>query len=169
MRRKFKKEVELFYTALGFFTRIPIPKRISFSQNNFNRCNRYFPHIGLITGSVAVLVYWGTSFILPPSIAVLLSMVSSIIFTGAFHEDGFADVCDGFGGGWSKEQILTIMKDSRIGAYGSIGILFLLGIKFFALFHLSPSNLILSSLKPATISLVLSVEPSSITISSKFL
>ena len=40
-------------------------------------------------------------------------MISTIWLTGAFHEDGFADVCDGFGGGWTKDKILTIMKDSR--------------------------------------------------------
>ncbi len=50
-------------------------------------------------------------------------MITGLLVTGAFHEDGFADVCDGMGGGWTKEKILLIMKDSRIGAYGAIGLI----------------------------------------------
>jgi adenosylcobinamide-GDP ribazoletransferase len=60
-------------------------------------------------------------------------MVASVLTTGAFHEDGFADVCDGFGGGWTKEKILDIMKDSRIGAYGVIGLFLLFLLKFLIL------------------------------------
>lgn len=60
-------------------------------------------------------------------------MISGILLTGAFHEDGFADVCDGFGGGWEKQRILEIMKDSRIGAYGVIGLTLLLLLKFYTL------------------------------------
>ena len=60
-------------------------------------------------------------------------MAASILLTGAFHEDGFADVCDAFGGGWTKDKILTIMKDSRIGAYGAIGIILLLLTKYTAI------------------------------------
>jgi adenosylcobinamide-GDP ribazoletransferase len=80
--------------------------------------------------AVCALVYMATEFFLGSSIAVLLSMIAGILTTGAFHEDGFADVCDAFGGGWTKEKILDIMKDSRIGAYGAIGIILLLLLKF---------------------------------------
>ena len=76
------------------------------------------------------------SQILPVEVAVLLAMIAGIITTGAFHEDGFADVCDGFGGGWTKEKILIIMKDSAIGAYGAIGILLLLLLKYVVLVQL---------------------------------
>lgn len=72
-----------------------------------------------------------------PSIALLLSMATSIWITGAFHEDGLADVCDGFGGGWTKEQTLIIMKDSRLGTYGVIGIGLLLALKFAALLQIN--------------------------------
>lgn len=67
---------------------------------------------------------------------MLLSMSASLWTTGAFHEDGFADTCDGFGGDWSKEDILRIMKDSRLGAYGVIGILLVLLLKYNALLSL---------------------------------
>lgn len=81
----------------------------------------------------AALVYLAANYLFGTSVALLLSMVATILLTGAFHEDGFADVCDGFGGGWTKEKILLIMKDSRVGAYGVTGIILLLGIKFAAL------------------------------------
>jgi adenosylcobinamide-GDP ribazoletransferase len=86
--------------------------------------------MGWIVAAVCALVYMATEFFLGSSIAVLLSMIAGILTTGAFHEDGFADVCDAFGGGWTKEKILDIMKDSRIGAYGAIGIILLLLLKF---------------------------------------
>jgi len=63
-------------------------------------------------------------------------MVASILLTGAFHEDGFADTCDGFGGGWKANQVLTITKDSRLGTYGACGLFAILAIKFTALHDL---------------------------------
>jgi adenosylcobinamide-GDP ribazoletransferase len=84
-------------------------------------------------GGSAALVFFLSTFLFPISIAVVLSMVTSILITGAFHEDGFADVCDGFGGGWEKAHILTIMKDSRVGAYGVIGMTLILLLKFAAI------------------------------------
>ncbi|PZX13845.1 cobalamin-5'-phosphate synthase [Breznakibacter xylanolyticus] len=121
----------LFATALMFFTRIPVS--VPYSQELLNRCNRYFPLVGMLVGGIGAGVFWGASLILPSSVAVLLSMVATVLVTGAFHEDGFADVCDGFGGGWTKARVLEIMKDSRVGAYGVIGMFFLLGVKFVAL------------------------------------
>lgn len=116
-----------------FFTRIPVPKFVKHSEDILNSAGSYLPFIGWIVGGASALVFLGSSFILPVSISVLLSIIASVIITGAFHEDGFADVCDGFGGGWTKEKILLIMKDSRVGAYGVIGIILLLLTKFTAL------------------------------------
>jgi adenosylcobinamide-GDP ribazoletransferase len=86
--------------------------------------------VGWIVGTVAFGAYCLFEYLISPEIAVLFSMIASILVTGAFHEDGFADVCDGFGGGWTKEKILLIMKDSAIGAYGAIGVVLLLLMKF---------------------------------------
>ena len=72
-------------------------------------------------------------------------MALSVYLTGAIHEDGFADTCDGFGAGWNKEQILSIMKDSQLGTYGVLGLIFILLLKFFCLNHL-PQGSIISSL-----------------------
>jgi len=140
-----KHQINLILTAFGFFTRIPIPFEIASSQENLNKCNRYFPLVGYFVGGSAALIYWLTSYLLPDSISILLSMAGSILLTGAFHEDGFADVCDAFGGSWTKEKILTIMKDSRVGAYGAIGIILLLLTKYTTISSL-PSNLIALSL-----------------------
>ena len=125
-----KKQIEIFFTALMFYTRIPCPKWVTHDPEYLNKATRFFPFIGWIVGGVCALVYMGTEFFVGTSIAVLLSMIAGILTTGAFHEDGFADVCDAFGGGWTKEKILTIMKDSRVGAYGVIGMILILLMKY---------------------------------------
>ncbi|MES2811404.1 MAG: adenosylcobinamide-GDP ribazoletransferase [Bacteroidota bacterium] len=124
-----KKELHIFFTALMFYTRIPCPKNIDHNPKYLNKASRYFPLIGWVVGTVAFGAYCFFDYLIGPEIAVLLSMIASILVTGAFHEDGFADVCDGFGGGWTKEKILLIMKDSAIGAYGAIGVVLLLLVK----------------------------------------
>lgn len=131
----------LFFTALMFYTRLPVPKGIDHSEELLNRSTVFFPLIGWIVGGIGVGTYWVGSILFPPELAVLFSMVATVWVTGAFHEDGFADVCDGFGGGWSKTHILTIMKDSRLGTYGVIGLGLLLAVKYFALMKLLPAEL----------------------------
>lgn len=125
-----KKEIHILFTALMFYTRIPCPKNIDHNPDYLNKASRYFPLIGWIVGAAAFSVFCLFNYLIGPEIAIILSMVASILVTGAFHEDGFADVCDGFGGGWTKEKILLIMKDSAIGAYGAIGVVLLLLLKF---------------------------------------
>ncbi len=134
--KKMKRQVHYFFTALMFFSRIPCPKWIDHSPEILNKSSRYFSLVGIIIGSIASLGFFGSSFIFPSDIAIIISMIASVWVTGAFHEDGFADVCDGFGGGWTKEKILTIMKDSRLGTYGVAGLIFILALKFLALYHL---------------------------------
>ncbi len=116
-----------------FYTRIPCPKNIDHSPDYINKATRYFPLIGWIVGGISFAVFWSSSLIFDPLIAVLFSLIAGVLTTGAFHEDGLADVFDGFGGGWTKEKILTIMKDSQIGAYGAIALVFLFGLKLFGL------------------------------------
>jgi adenosylcobinamide-GDP ribazoletransferase len=135
-----KKEIRIFFTALMFFTRIPCPKWVDHSEEYLNKSSRYFPLMGWIVGGASAIIYFLAAYILPVSIAVLLSMVTSIWLTGAFHEDGLADVCDGFGGGWTKDKIMDIMKDSRVGAFGVIGLVMVLLIKYTSLFYM-PSEI----------------------------
>lgn len=128
-----RRELQVFLTAVMFFTKIPCPKWVDHSSEFLNESARYFSLVGVIVGSIGGGVFWGFSFIFPQSIAVLLSMLATIWLTGAFHEDGLADMFDGFGGGWTKEQILSIMKDSRVGTFGVAGLVGILALKFVSL------------------------------------
>ena len=132
-----KKQIHYFFTALMFFSRIPCPKWVDHSPEVLNKSNRYFSLVGIVIGSIAAFAFFLASYILPTDIAIITSMITSVWITGAFHEDGFADVCDGFGGGWTKENILVIMKDSRLGTYGVSGLVFIIALKFLALYHLN--------------------------------
>ena len=134
-----KEELKIFFTALMFYTRLPIPKWVDYSQLYLDRSSRYFPLMGWIVGGVAATTFYLSQQIFPNSISILLSMMATILLTGAFHEDGFADMCDGFGGGWTKSQVLDIMKDSRIGSYGAIGLVFMLLAKFLFIQEMSPA------------------------------
>ncbi|MBD8490844.1 adenosylcobinamide-GDP ribazoletransferase [Echinicola sp. CAU 1574] len=131
-----KKELHAFLTAVMFYTRIPCPTWVDHSEEYLTYSRKYFPLIGWIVGGLSGLTVIGLLNILSINLAVILSIAISIITTGAFHEDGFADTMDGFGGGWTKEKILTIMKDSRLGTYGSIGLLIMIPLKFLALIEL---------------------------------
>lgn len=136
-----KKELQIFLTAIMFYTRIPVPHWVNHDADYLNKATKYFPLIGWIVGFVCAFVFIGINYLFNSSIAIILSMVASVLLTGAFHEDGFADVCDGFGGGWTKDKILLIMKDSRVGAFGVIGIFFILLIKFSLLSTFSAAQL----------------------------
>jgi len=125
-----RHQFDLFFTALQFYTRLPAPKWVVYKPENLSLATGYLPFVGWIVGLVAGTAYLTADYLTNPSIAVLCSMISSILLTGAFHEDGFADVCDGFGGGWTKEKILEIMKDSRVGTYASVGLILILALKF---------------------------------------
>ncbi|TWI60342.1 cobalamin-5'-phosphate synthase [Pseudoduganella lurida] len=132
------QQLRLFFIALQFFTRLPIPGWVGFQPHWLHHASRYFPLVGLVVAAIVAGVYWCAALVLPPAVTVLLSTAAGIYATGAFHEDGFADTCDGLGGGMTRERALEIMKDSRIGAYGAIGMVLLLAVKCAALAHLPP-------------------------------
>ena len=137
-----KNEWIYFWTSLMFFTRIPIPFKLPYSDEIMNKSQKYYAWVGLIVGLFNVIIYTTSSYLFSDTIGLILMMCSSVLLTGAFHEDGFTDVCDSFGGGYGKEKIMTIMKDSRIGAYGTIGIILLLLLKFYSLLEIiAVSNL----------------------------
>ena len=133
MRAALKRELEAFFGALRFFTRIPVPAWVGHSQAQLDRASRYFPLVGVIVGAIGAGVTEAAALVLPVSLAILLGMVATVLATGAFHEDGLADTCDGMGGGWDTLQVLSIMKDSRIGSYGAVGVVLVLLFKFTAL------------------------------------
>ncbi len=155
----------LWLIALGFFTRIKIKPIENFQPQWLNQASRYYGLVGLLVGGLSATAFWLASLILPLSIAVILAMIASVLITGAFHEDGLADTWDGFGGGWSTEQKLTIMKDSRLGTYGALALMLALLLKFqllvelastAALFHPLP-NIVTALLVAHCLSRVLAV------------
>jgi adenosylcobinamide-GDP ribazoletransferase len=128
-----KRELEYFFAALRFFTRLPVPAWVGHSQDQLDHAARYFPLIGILIGGIGAGLTELAALALPLGVAVLLGMAATILATGAFHEDGFADSCDGFGGGWDKVQVLAIMKDSRVGSYATLGVGLILLSKWSAL------------------------------------
>jgi adenosylcobinamide-GDP ribazoletransferase len=133
------RESDLFWSAIMFYTRIPAPKGTQHSQEILNRSRKYFPLIGIIIGLTLCSVYAFAHLFFSTTLSTLLAMTAAVLATGAFHEDGFADTCDGFGGGWTTEQALTIMKDSRVGTYATVGLFFLFTIKAFTLLQIVES------------------------------
>lgn len=115
-----RRELEYFFGAVRFFTRLPVPGWVGHSAEALNRSARYFAAVGLLVGGIGALVFLGGMQLWPQQVAVLLSMAATIYATGAFHEDGLSDSVDGLGGGWDKLRILEIMKDSRVGSYGVV-------------------------------------------------
>jgi adenosylcobinamide-GDP ribazoletransferase len=144
------RELQLFFTALMFYTRIPCPAWVSHDPVDLNLATRYFPLVGWIVGIFTWLILIVCQCLFPTHVSVVLSIAGGILMTGAFHEDGLADVCDGFGGGWTKEKILLIMKDSRVGTYGVVGLILVLLIKCYAITELSSYSIYLIGLMLVT-------------------
>lgn len=137
------QQLRLFLTALQFFTRIPVPRWVGHTAAQLNQAARYFPLVGALVGAVAGLVLWLAAQGLPLSVALVLSMAAGIWLTGAFHEDGLSDYADGMGGGYTREKILAIMKDSRVGAYGVIALVLVLLLKYATLLALANRHTLL--------------------------
>ncbi|GGD56575.1 adenosylcobinamide-GDP ribazoletransferase [Caballeronia grimmiae] len=131
-------ELRYFFTALGYFTRVPVPRWVGFEREYLNAAARYFPLVGAMVGGVAALVYLAALRVFPAGVAVLLSMTATLVLTGAFHEDGLADCADAFGGGYTRDDVLRIMHDSRIGAFGAIALVIALALKWQTLAALPP-------------------------------
>lgn len=116
--------------AVMSFTRIPLPhKWINFQTVDASKSMMFFPFTGAIIGGVCWLLWYLLHPILPHDLLAVIFIAVPIIMTGAYHEDGFADMCDSYGG-YTRERMLEIMKDSRIGAYAGIGITLILLSKF---------------------------------------
>ncbi len=122
-------QIRLFFIALQFFTRVPIPAWVGFDAAWLHHASRYFPLVGVVVGAAGAAVYWCAAALWPLPVAVILSTAATIYLTGAFHEDGLADMCDGFGGGMTRQRVMDIMKDSRIGTYGAVALVLILALK----------------------------------------
>jgi adenosylcobinamide-GDP ribazoletransferase len=128
-----KRELNLFFLALGFFSRIPMPNWLVYSPENLNRSSRYFTIVGWLLGALVALLFFSAHLIFSNNISLWLAIVFSLLLTGAFHEDGLADTADGFGGGFTRKKKLAIMKDSRVGTYGAAALIMALSGKYLLL------------------------------------
>ena len=135
-------ELRLFLIALQFLTRVPVPAWVGWREEWLHASARHFPGVGLLVGSAGALTLWAAAHLWPAVVAVLLCMAATIWISGAFHEDGLADTCDGLGGTAERERALEIMKDSRLGTYGAVALLLVLALKAAALHGLVTRDLL---------------------------
>lgn len=126
--------------ALATYTRLPLPPIRDWKPEDANRSLKGFTFVGIVVGCIAACTYILSNYLFGPMLGVVLSVASSALVTGCFHEDGFADMLDGFGGGATQEKILEIMKDSRNGTFGTIGLIFLILVKIAGLYVILPER-----------------------------
>lgn len=134
-----KPNLQHFWLAVSFYTRLPCPKNLDYSQ--LSHAAIYLPLMGYLVGGISAIVFYFAQFFWSQLVSILLAIIAGILVTGAFHEDGLADVCDGFGGGYDKTHILKIMKDSAIGVYGVLGLWLLITLKISASLSIPPEKL----------------------------
>lgn len=127
----FNTEIPAFLLALQFLTRLNF--KATYSAEAMRQSPRWYPGVGVVVGVICALVYGAGCWLWSPLIGVLLAVAAGMLVTGALHEDGFADACDGLGGVRPKERVLEIMRDSRIGTYGVLGLMMMVGTKVAAL------------------------------------
>ncbi len=130
--------VRLVLVAGRFLTRLPFPEP-SFREGDLRRATGAFPLIGAVVALLGIATYALTEPLWGAVVAVLLATAVEIGATGAFHEDGLADVADGLWGGWTVEDRLRIMRDSRLGTYGTTALLGALALRVAFLAQLDPS------------------------------
>lgn len=132
-----KDELRLFLAALLFLTRVPVPGRVGAPPPALEESARYFPLVGLLVGAWASGVLWLAAHVFSALVALLLALAATAWITGALHEDGLADTCDGLGGGAGRERALAIMKAPHLGSYGVLGLVLVLALKVAALHALA--------------------------------
>lgn len=122
-------QIRLLLTAVQYFTRIRVPAWVGHAPQRLTGAVRYFPAVGLIVGASGAAVLWLAALVLPAPLPAILSTIVTALMTGAIHEDGLADTADGICGGATRERALEIMKDPRIGVFGTIALILALGLK----------------------------------------
>jgi adenosylcobinamide-GDP ribazoletransferase len=136
-----------FLQALSFLTILPVDHPSLLEEKGLARSMTFFPLVGLLIGLLLTVAYLILSFLFSKSLALWLTLGCLALLTRGLHLDGFADTVDGFAAGGSKEKILEVMRDSRIGAFGVVGLILLIGAKYLALDQITgpsiPGSLIL--------------------------
>lgn len=136
-----RNEGAVFLLAVQFLTRLPIGPAQLYTPERMAASVRYYPMVGAFVGAFSALIFHIAAYMFATPIAILFAIAAGLLITGAFHEDGLADTFDGIGGGVTRERALEIMKDSRLGTYGTLALMIALALKIGALMSL-PSTLI---------------------------
>jgi adenosylcobinamide-GDP ribazoletransferase len=126
-------ELRLIAVAVQFLTRLPVPGLAAFELQWLHDSARHFATVGLLVGALVAAALWVAAAVWPLPLAAVLALAAGIAITGAFHEDGLADTWDALGGAVSRERALAIMKDSRLGTYGTLALGVVLAAKTLAL------------------------------------
>ena len=116
-----KRLVEEIQVAFQFLTRLPI-SRIAYHPDSLSRSAKFFPVVGLVIGVCASVLQHILAPHLNRMLVALLILTFLVLITGGLHEDALGDTADAFGGGWNREQVLTILRDSRIGSFGALAL-----------------------------------------------
>jgi len=130
-----------FLAALQFLTGIPVRLKRELSPAQLGRATAYFPLVGLIIGGILAGLNWLLNLILPAAVVNVLLIVALVILTGALHLDGFADTCDGIAGHKPVAERWKVMRDSRTGAFGVVGVALLLLVKYVSLDNVPPASM----------------------------
>ncbi|MEL6584243.1 MAG: adenosylcobinamide-GDP ribazoletransferase [Pseudomonadota bacterium] len=143
MASRTRIEAHDIWVAFSLLSRLPVPVDHSRAGERMAAAVWAWPVVGAVIGAAMGCAGELAFFIgLPPSVAAVCAITVGILATGALHEDGLADCADGFGGGQTKERVLEIMKDSRIGAFGAVAIVLALLARFAGLSGLEGTNLV---------------------------
>lgn len=137
---------ERIFASFIFFTRLPFWRIYQPPKEAYATVVEHWPLVGWLTGGIMAGTLFGACHIMPYPVAVILAIIVRLFLTGALHEDGLADFFDGFGGGTDRERTLAIMKDSHIGTYGVIALIFYFLLLVGILTSLSPMTAVFSIL-----------------------
>lgn len=134
------RAVKLFFSAVAFLTRVPVPITLQADPDALAASAVFFPVVGLLVSAGAILLSHACSRFTGRSVMTVIVLIFLVVITGGLHEDALADAADGFGGGWEKERILDIMRDSRVGSFGVLAIVLGLLARFVFLSSLPPQR-----------------------------
>ena len=143
MRKKLTVILTHLLLALRFLTVISVRSTVEITSKALARSMAWFPLVGLLIGLILGGIWYAMSFVFPPLLVSLLIVMTLAIITRGLHLDGLSDTLDGLGGGYTKERRLEIMKDSHIGAFGVIGIIFAILMKMMAISELPETSRLL--------------------------
>ena len=135
-----KRLLKLFLGAVAFLTRLPVPHGMQVGPDALAGSAAFFPLVGLLVSAGAIVLNLVFSKFVGHDVVIVIILVFFVAVTGGLHEDALADAADGFGGGWGKDQILNIMRDSRVGSFGVLAIALALLARFVFLSHIPPQR-----------------------------